>query len=150
MSRIFTWFTISKNAKSAFDDAENGDAIIAIPTIVLAESIYVLEEERLELKFRDVVKKLEIGWNYTTIPLTIEIIKKVEEMNKIRELHDRIIVASANAINAELINICGLKTAVFLQECRDMNGLKAVVLTAFIAITKDGTIRKSGYVKTLW
>ena len=121
----FLWYIsederLSKRAASIFDDAENGDVTIVVPTIVLAESLYLIEEERLlKVKFTDVISKLEIGRNYTTIPLNIKVIKKVEELKKIRELHDRIIVASASILNAELI-------------------------------TKDKIIIKTGYVKTIW
>ena len=121
----FLWYIsederLSKRAGSIFDDAENGNVTIVVPTIVLAESLYLIEEERLlKIKFTDVISKLEIGRNYTTIPLNIKVIKKVEELKKIKELHDRIIVASASILNAELI-------------------------------TKDETIIKTGYVKTIW
>jgi len=104
----FLWYLsedrkLSKTAKSIFDKAETGNATIVIPTIVLAESLYILEKERSAVKFKDIVRKIEIGWNYTTIPLDIRIIKRIEELTKLSELHDRIIVASADTLKVDLI-----------------------------------------------
>lgn len=46
---------------------------------------------------------IEISSNYTTLPLDLTIIKKTEELKRLHEIHDRIITASANIINAEPI-----------------------------------------------
>lgn len=121
----FLWYLsederLSKMAKLVFDGAEDGQNAIVIPTIVLAESLHILEEGKFStLAFKDIIRKVESGWNYTELPLDITIIKKMEEFNKLPELHDRIIAASAAILNAELI-------------------------------TKDSKIKNSGYVRTIW
>jgi predicted nucleic acid-binding protein len=120
----FLWYLsgdkrLGKAVKLVFDEAEDGNATIAIPTIVLAESLHILEKERAAVKFKEIVKKIEVGWNYTAIPLDMRIIKRIEEFTKLPELHDRIIAATADVLKADLI-------------------------------TKDGEIKKSGYVKTIW
>ena len=55
------------------------------------------------MKFDDILEKLDIAWNYTTIPLDMTIIKRIGELTKLPELHDRIIVASADILKAGLI-----------------------------------------------
>lgn len=82
---------------------EKGEATIVIPTIVLAEAMHILEKERVSLKFKELLSTVEIGWNYTTLPLDLQIIKRANELKRLHEIHDRIITASANIINAELI-----------------------------------------------
>ena len=104
----FLWYLsedprIGKKAKSKFELAEKGDAIIAVPTIVLSESLHILEKKKYTLKFKDIVGRLERGWNYIPIPLDLNIIKKIETLRKLSDLHDRIIVASAILMDAELI-----------------------------------------------
>ena len=104
----FLWYLaedkrLSANAKKIFDKAEAGNEIIVVPTIVLAESMHILEEKRLLLKFKDIVKKLEIGLNYTSIPLDLKVIKASEDLEKLKELHDKIIVASAKVLDCPLI-----------------------------------------------
>ena len=104
----FLWYLsedekLGNNAKSVFDEAENGNVVIIVPTIVLAESLYIIEKQKFNMKFVDILKKLSIGWNYTTMPLDMDVIRRIEELRKLPELHDRIIVASANIIGASLI-----------------------------------------------
>ncbi len=46
----FLWYLsedkkLSKTAKSVFDEAEKGNATIVIPTIVLAESLHILDRK---------------------------------------------------------------------------------------------------------
>lgn len=104
----FLWYLseddrLSKTAKSAFDMAESGGATIIIPTIVLAESMHVLGKGQFAIRFEDIIKKAETGWNFTTMPLDISIIKRIENLTKLPELHDRIIVATADILKSELI-----------------------------------------------
>ncbi|MBI2972051.1 MAG: PIN domain-containing protein [Candidatus Aenigmarchaeota archaeon] len=104
----FLWYLaedkrLSKAAKVVFDSVEAGNATIIVPTIVLAESLHILEKGRFSVKFMDIVRKIDEGWNYSAIPLDVRVIKRIEELTKLSELHDRIIVASADILGAELI-----------------------------------------------
>lgn len=60
----FLWYLsnderLSKNAKFVFDGAESGDNVILVPTIVLAESLYVIEEKKFpSILFKDLIKKI--------------------------------------------------------------------------------------------
>ncbi|MEW6069444.1 MAG: PIN domain-containing protein [Candidatus Thermoplasmatota archaeon] len=77
----FLWYLtddkrLSGSAKEIFDKTENGEATIIVPTIVLAESLYVTKKYRVDIKFDEVLDKLESGWNYISFPLDLEIVKK--------------------------------------------------------------------------
>ena len=107
-THAFLWYLandlrLSRKARLVFDQAEAGEATIVVPTIVVAECLYVLEKKRLSLKFKDVVRRLEKGWNYTTMPLDLRVIGGLEGLRAVPELHDRIIVASAIYLEAPLI-----------------------------------------------
>ncbi len=104
----FLWYLagdprLGNTAKAIFDDAEKGATTIVAPTIILAESLRVLEKKRLTLKFRDVLRKLEVGWNYTVMPLDLRVVTRLPSLPRLTELHDRIIVASADLLGAFLI-----------------------------------------------
>ena len=106
-THAFLWYLsqdskLSKNAKAIFDLAEKGENTIIVPTIVLAESLHILEKERSSIKFQELVRLMEIGSNYTILPLDLTVIKKAEEL-KLPELHDRIVAASAAVLNVPLI-----------------------------------------------
>jgi PIN domain nuclease of toxin-antitoxin system len=50
-----------------------------------------------------VLSRLETGWNYTAYPLDMAVVLQLPRLNNLRELHDRIIVATAKALAATLI-----------------------------------------------
>ncbi len=104
----FLWYLaedkrLGTGARKIFDKAESGNEIIVVPTIVLAESMHILEEKKLSMKFKDIVKKIDTGLNYTPISLDMNVIKASENLTRLKELHDRIIVASAKVLNCPLI-----------------------------------------------
>ncbi|MDI6707566.1 MAG: PIN domain-containing protein [Candidatus Thermoplasmatota archaeon] len=94
---------LSSSAKEIFDRAEKGEETIIVPTIVLAESFYTTKKYHMDIKFREVLDRLETGWNYQPYPLDLEIIKAIQNLDKLPELHDKIIVATARKLEAKLI-----------------------------------------------
>jgi len=90
-------------AKKAFEEAEEGKATIIIPTIVLAELLYLLEKKKANKDFGKIVEKVEKSSNYTVASLDMEVLKRVEIIKNIPELHDRIITATALIFNAKII-----------------------------------------------
>ncbi|MBI4044924.1 MAG: PIN domain-containing protein [Candidatus Diapherotrites archaeon] len=104
----FLWYLsqdkrLGKNALIAFDSAEKGEATIIVPTIVLAEAFYVCKAKGIDVKFAQLLEKIEIGWNYTSTPLDFNVIKQIQKLDKVKELHDKIIVATAQLLGAKLI-----------------------------------------------
>ena len=93
------WFLTSDNklGKKALEllrRADMGEETIIIPTVVLAEIFYICEKNKVALKFREILDKITNSSNYEVYDLNLNIILKLEELNKIRELHDRIIIAN--------------------------------------------------------
>ncbi len=94
---------LGKNAILAFEEAESGNATILVPTIVLAEAFYICKVKGINVKFAKILEKIEVGWNFTSTPLDFNVIKQIQQLDKIKELHDKIIVATAQLFNANLI-----------------------------------------------
>ena len=44
-----------------------------------------------------------MGWNFTSTPLDLGVIKQIQQLDKVKELHDKIIVATAQLLGAKLI-----------------------------------------------
>jgi PIN domain nuclease of toxin-antitoxin system len=82
--------------------AEAGDSTIFIPTIVLAECLYLVEEGKIELDFNDLLGRLGRSKNFIPTSFNFQVMKLLPEIN-LRELHDRIIIATAKILNAQLI-----------------------------------------------
>jgi PIN domain nuclease of toxin-antitoxin system len=94
---------LGSSAKATFELAERGKAVILVPVIVLAESLFVLEKKRLELEFDRVLQAVEEHPNYLVLSLDADVIRVVAGLPATLELHDRIILAMANQWDADIL-----------------------------------------------
>lgn len=94
--------SLPENVDLIFTSAEKGDAIIYIPTIVLAECMYLVESGKIEIDFKDLLGRLEASRNFIPVSFNFQVLKLLPEII-LRELHDRIIVATAKILDARLI-----------------------------------------------
>ena len=94
---------LGKNSLDIFNKAEEGKCIVFIPTIVLAEVMYICEKKKVSVKFKDILKKLENSLNYIVYNLDLEVLIKSQDLVKINELHDKIITATAQIVKAKIL-----------------------------------------------
>lgn len=94
---------LGSGAREVFERAEKGETIIIIPTISLAEMLYVCEKKKVAVKFREILEKLKTSFNYMVFDLTLETVLKCADLQEITEMHDRIITATAKIVNASVI-----------------------------------------------
>lgn len=102
------WFlsdnkSLSTKARMIFELAEKGENIIVIPTIVLAELFHICEKKNIPNIFSDIINKLKTGTNYVVYNLDLDIIIECKNLNKIPEMHDKIITATTKILGAILI-----------------------------------------------
>ena len=108
-THAFLWFLsederLGSKAKEAFVSCDRGVGTIAIPTIILVESIFICENRKLILDFEKVLGKLsQYPLNYKIYPLDMRIIIKCKDMQELKDPHDRIITATAKVLGATLI-----------------------------------------------
>lgn len=95
---------LGENAKEILAKADGGEVVIIIPTIVLAESLFIIEKKKADLVFKDIIRKIEKSLNYVVYPLYIQTVLACSDLKEIPEIHDRIIVATAKALNAGIIS----------------------------------------------
>ena len=106
-------------ADQAFREAEKGEAVICLPTIAAAELLYLFERKGWLDRWHELLRCIEELPCFTFYPFDEGVLRELEGIG-LRELHDRIIVATARVIEAEAL------------------------------ITKDREIASSGTVRTLW
>ena len=94
---------LGKSALEIYEEAEKRNLTIIIPSIVLAETLAICEKERIEVKFEDLLNKINDSLNYVIYDLDIEILKEVVKILKGHDLHDRIIVATAVLTKSKII-----------------------------------------------
>ena len=94
---------LGSKAKEALEKADEGRVIIIIPTIVLAELVFICQKKNAAVKFKDVMDKINESSNYIHYNLDIKIISEITNLTQIPEMHDRIITATAKLNRAVLI-----------------------------------------------
>ncbi|MGD2091408.1 MAG: type II toxin-antitoxin system VapC family toxin [Candidatus Aminicenantes bacterium] len=93
---------LSRKALKVFEKTVKEGTII-IPTVVLAEIMYIAEKGRITMSFAETVKKIEDSENFEITPLDLDILKKADEIDYELEMHDRLIVATALFFDAPLL-----------------------------------------------
>lgn len=93
---------LSQNARRAFDETIAAGVII-IPTIVLAEIMYISQKGRISITFEETLSYLEMYENFRVAALEIDILKVAASIDRDLEMHDKLIVATALYFNAHLI-----------------------------------------------
>lgn len=85
-----------------FKEAEHERATLIIPSIVIAELIYVYEKAKLSSRIWEMFEKLDTCPFFTVHPLDEALLKIVPDI-RLRELHDRIIVATCIQTKAKAL-----------------------------------------------
>lgn len=94
---------LSIRALNIFEKADEGENVIIVPTIVLAEIMHICEKKRADLEIKEVIDKIKNSANYMSYSLDMRILDKVETLKNIPEIHDRIITATALLTRTDLI-----------------------------------------------
>ena len=103
-SHTLFWFLtnnpkLSRKAKRLIEESDKA----IIPSIVLMEILYLLEKNNLSYKFIEFLSELKIR-NYLVYPLDLRVISQTLTINLELEMHDRIIIATAQIFSAPLIS----------------------------------------------
>jgi PIN domain nuclease of toxin-antitoxin system len=103
-SHVLFWllFNPPKLTKLAKRYIEKSERVI-LPSIVLMEILYLLEKNNLSFKFIEILNEIRIR-RYLVYPLDLEIISQSLFISPKVEMHDRIIIATAQLFNAYLIS----------------------------------------------
>jgi PIN domain nuclease of toxin-antitoxin system len=86
------------NASSAFDEADNGAALIYVPAIVLAELYYLNEKLSRPVDFGVEYGRISSGSQFVLLPLMPEEILGFDTDSAVAEMHDRMIVGAARRL----------------------------------------------------
>jgi len=91
---------LSKLAKSSINNSKK----VFIPTIVLLELLYTMHKINIEDKFPLVLKLIKKHKKYAVISLDIAIVEKVAQLTNLLEMHDKVIVATADMLKLPLVS----------------------------------------------
>ena len=93
---------LSENALNAFEESLDTGSII-VPTVVLAEVMYICQKGRISLAFRETVSRLEECDNFQIVPLNVDILRTADNIGVGMEMHDQLIIATTVYFGVPLI-----------------------------------------------
>jgi predicted nucleic acid-binding protein len=74
------------DARRAFERAEMGDAVIHVPSMTLAEIMYLYERERISVSLSHVRSYLEANQAITIYPMSLEVVEEASQLRDVPEL----------------------------------------------------------------
>lgn len=103
-SHALFWFLsenpkLSRKARNYLQQTER----IVVPSIVLMEILYLLERNNLSFKFVELLGEMRVR-KYLVYPLDLRVIAQTLAVSPALEMHDRVIVATAQIFSAPLIS----------------------------------------------
>ena len=93
---------LSPNARPAFEQTITVGVII-IPTIVLAEIMYISQRGRISMTFEETLSHIETYENFRIATLDLDILRVAANVGGDLEMHDKLIVATTLYFDAHLI-----------------------------------------------
>lgn len=94
---------LAKKAKAVLTQADQALVLVYVPTIVLAEVMYLAERGRINVAFSDVLTSVRGNPGYLIYPFDEVVLARASDARNIPELFDRIIVATALLTGARVI-----------------------------------------------
>jgi predicted nucleic acid-binding protein len=95
--------TLGAAATAAFDLAEAGKGTIHVPALIFAEIMYLAQKGRIGIGLADVADYLNRHPNVKEAPLSLAVVQAASRIDDIRELHDRLIAATAMLLGLPLL-----------------------------------------------
>jgi len=104
---LFFYLTASsklgQGAKAIFDRFDNGEAVMLIPWIVIAELYWLAQKFATNMDFNAEFRKLWDHPKIVFIELDFEQVMNLSKLDRIKEMHDRIIAGVAYRFGIPLI-----------------------------------------------
>jgi PIN domain nuclease of toxin-antitoxin system len=105
----FLWYLsdspkLSNNARKIFDIADRGKVVIVLPAIVVLECLDVIEKKKVGIKFVNILSKISQASNFTLADVNWGLVLETEKVKGLKDLHDRIIIATARIFDAPIIS----------------------------------------------
>lgn len=106
---LIWYFTDSKKLGSgvsrAFEDADNGDALIHISAVVLAEMYYANVKMGYPVDFAATYRQLDTARQFVLTPFDPEDVLDFGTDSTVSEMHDRMIVGLARRLAIPLLTV---------------------------------------------
>ena len=95
---------LGKKAKAVFQNADIGKSVILIPTIVVAEGIYIAKQKGMLPEMEKIVQDLGLSSNYLIRPMDHRLLTALVKDKRKMSIHDKIITITAEMEKAEILS----------------------------------------------
>jgi PIN domain nuclease of toxin-antitoxin system len=105
---LFNPARLGPNATVAFREVQQGQALLIVPLVVIAEMAMVVEKGRVSAtmdQFQTVVAQMQSSTNYQISSLTLPLVLTAMRLTHLSDIFDRLIVAETQVVNAKLITV---------------------------------------------
>lgn len=105
---LFNPARLGSKATAAFQKVQQGQAVLIMPLVVIAEMAMVVEKGRVSAtmgQFQAVIAQMQSSTNYQINALTLPLVLTAMRLTQIADIFDRLIVAETQAVNAKLITV---------------------------------------------
>ncbi|MBC8264822.1 MAG: PIN domain-containing protein [Anaerolineales bacterium] len=100
---------LSRRARKIFESADEGHVQVLVPSIVLVEAIFLMQRQRIPKSRVSQLFELseDADANFYVVPLNMAVAQAVSDFGPaaIPDMPDRIIAATARALNLPLITV---------------------------------------------
>lgn len=104
---LIWWFTdspkLSIRASEIFERCENGECVIFIPSIVMAEALGIFDKKRVSFDFKKLLKQINDSKRFVLVGLDYPVLQKMIDLKDVPELHDKIIASTARYLSLTII-----------------------------------------------
>jgi PIN domain nuclease of toxin-antitoxin system len=107
-THVLIWYFIgskylSKGLRQRIDSTRKIGGSLLVSTIVLAESLDIAEKGRVEFDFAEMYRLIQEEPEFEIVGFEFEIFDEATRIKGIKEIHDRIIVATAKFYQADIL-----------------------------------------------
>ncbi|MCB9419205.1 MAG: PIN domain-containing protein [Ardenticatenaceae bacterium] len=107
---------LEPEASDILQKAEVEQVVVYVPAMVLAEILYLSERQKIKTSLNDVSDYLTNHPGFVEYPLNLHVFHAAQQITDIPELHDRLIAATAKALDTKLItNDLKIRASSFVQ-----------------------------------
>ncbi len=108
-THAFLWYLLdsrklSPRAREVFEAVDRGDARLIVSVIVLLECIDILDKKKVAGRFDEIISKIAQASNFVISELDLGLVLEVNTTKGLRDLHDRVLVATAKRFDAPLVS----------------------------------------------
>jgi len=107
-THVLIWYFLGSprlkgELKDRIDDTRNRNGCLLVPTIVLAEALYLAEKGRAGFEFEELYRLVREGPGFEIVGFGSDILEATIRIRGVPEMHDRIIVATAKFFGAGIL-----------------------------------------------